>query len=80
MQQDNPNLGGKVAIHLAVDISEFYESVEWDIMNLTAIRSDKKYRCCTEKFPGDAFQVSISLFAAFSTLRCLSRFRSHLQV
>ncbi|GIY91890.1 hypothetical protein CEXT_434631 [Caerostris extrusa] len=38
-------------VPLGVDLSEFYLSVEWDIMAAPATRNEKYYTCCMEPYP-----------------------------
>ncbi|PAA64225.1 hypothetical protein BOX15_Mlig000862g1 [Macrostomum lignano] len=53
------NMSGKVTIDYAVDLSEYYPSGEWDILELSAIRDDIYYPCCVEPFPDVTFNITL---------------------
>ena len=39
-------------VEIGVDLTEFYMSVEWDILEVPAIRNVKYYTCCDEPYLG----------------------------
>merc|ERR1719433_5559 len=41
---------GKNIVNIGIDLSEFYMSVEWDILAVPAIRNVKYYTCCDEPY------------------------------
>merc|ERR1712018_439217 len=41
---------GSNIVNIGVDLSEFYMSVEWDILAVPAIRNVKFYTCCEEPY------------------------------
>lgn len=57
---------GSSLVHVGIDLSEFYLSVEWDILEVPATRNEEYYPCCTEPFSGDTndfkYLLQIALF------------------
>ncbi|GIX79316.1 acetylcholine receptor subunit alpha-like [Caerostris extrusa] len=47
---------GTNRVELGIDLSEFYLSVEWDILDVPAIRNEKFYTCCEEPYIDITFQ------------------------
>lgn len=43
---------GSNIVRVGVDLSEFYLSVEWDILAVPATRNEEYYPCCTEPYSG----------------------------
>lgn len=43
---------GSNIVLLGIDLSEFYLSVEWDILEVPAGRNEEYYPCCSEPFSG----------------------------
>lgn len=43
---------GSSLVHVGIDLSEFYLSVEWDILEVPATRNEEYYPCCPEPFSG----------------------------
>ena len=41
---------GRSEVEIGVDLTEFYMSVEWDILEVPAIRNVKYYTCCDEPY------------------------------
>ncbi|GFT19683.1 acetylcholine receptor subunit alpha-like [Nephila pilipes] len=41
---------GTNRVEIGIDLSEFYLSVEWDILDVPAIRNEKFYTCCEEPY------------------------------
>jgi nicotinic acetylcholine receptor len=46
-QQPGSNL-----VNIGIDLSEFYLSVEWDILEVPARRNEEYYPCCAEPYSG----------------------------
>lgn len=44
---------GSSLVHVGIDLSEFYLSVEWDILEVPATRNEEYYPCCPEPFSGN---------------------------
>ena len=62
MQHINLNtsgLGDQDPIEKAIDISEYYRSVEWDLMRVAAKKNIKYYTCCAEPFPDITFNITL---------------------
>lgn len=38
---------------VGIDLTEYYPSVEWDILKVPAERHEKYYPCCAEPYPGN---------------------------
>lgn len=53
---------------IGVDLSEFYLSVEWDILDVPASKNEEYYPCCTEPFSG---MIIISIFVSNLTKKPL---------
>lgn len=43
---------GRNRVDVGIDLSEFYLSVEWDVLEVPAIRNEEYYSCCTEPYTG----------------------------
>lgn len=48
---------GSNIVKVGIDLSEFYLSVEWDILAVPASRNEEYHPCCTEPFTGDEINV-----------------------
>ncbi|XP_015907667.1 acetylcholine receptor subunit alpha-like 1 [Parasteatoda tepidariorum] len=54
-----------------VDLSEFYLSVEWDIMAAPATRNEKYYSCCMEPYPDITFNMTLRRKPLFYTVNLI---------
>lgn len=54
---------GSQEIELGIDLSEFYLSVEWDIISVPALRKEAFYSCCEE-----VSYFSLSLHPSFRSI------------
>lgn len=43
---------GSNIVAMGIDLSEFYLSVEWDILEIPAGRNEEYYPCCKDPFSG----------------------------
>lgn len=43
---------GSNLVATGIDLSDFYLSVEWDILEVPASRNEEYYPCCTEPYSG----------------------------
>lgn len=43
---------GSNIVKVGIDLSEFYLSVEWDILAVPASRNEEYYPCCSEPYSG----------------------------
>nr|XP_022334781.1 acetylcholine receptor subunit alpha-like 1 [Crassostrea virginica] len=63
-------------IDRGVDLKDFYQNVEWDIINVTARRKEKFYPCCPEPYPDITFNITLRRRTLFYSLNlimpCLS--------
>ena len=50
---------GRPEVEIGVDLTEFYMSVEWDILEVPAIRNVKYYTCCDEPYLDITFNVTM---------------------
>lgn len=44
---------GSNLVAIGIDLSDFYLSVEWDILEVPASRNEEYYPCCTEPYSGE---------------------------
>ncbi|XP_067124190.1 acetylcholine receptor subunit alpha-like 1 [Centruroides vittatus] len=58
-------------IDMGIDLSEFYLSVEWDIMAVPARRKEKFYSCCEEPYPDITFNVTLRRKTLFYTVNLI---------
>lgn len=40
-------------VPIGIDLTDFYLSVEWDLLEVPASRNEEYYPCCAEPFSGD---------------------------
>ncbi len=43
----------------AIDVTDFYKSVEWDVMAVPAKKTNVYYPCCEEPYPDITFNITI---------------------
>ncbi len=39
-------------VSAGINLTEFYPSVEWDILDVPARKNEERYPCCEEPYPG----------------------------
>lgn len=44
---------GSNLVEIGIDLSDFYLSVEWDILEVPASRNEEYYPCCIEPYSGE---------------------------
>lgn len=54
----NTQVPGSNLVQIGIDLSEFYLSVEWDILEIPASRNEEYYPCCPEPFSGELLKVA----------------------
>lgn len=54
-----------------IDLGEYYISVEWDILNVPAIRNEKFYPCCDEPYPDIFFNITMRRKTLFYTVNLI---------
>lgn len=45
-------VSGSNLVDVGIDLTEFYLSVEWDILAVPATRNEEYYPCCEEPYSG----------------------------
>ena len=58
-------------MNIGVDLSEFYMSVEWDILAVPAIRNVKFYTCCEEPYLDITFNITMRRKTLFYTVNLI---------
>ncbi|XP_028168015.1 acetylcholine receptor subunit alpha-like 1 [Ostrinia nubilalis] len=58
-------------IGMGIDLSEYYISVEWDIMRVPATRNEKFYSCCEEPYPDIIFNLTLRRKTLFYTVNLI---------
>ncbi|XP_049770531.1 acetylcholine receptor subunit alpha-like [Schistocerca cancellata] len=58
-------------VELGVDLSEFYTSVEWDILEVPAVRNEKYYTCCDEPYLDITFNITMRRKTLFYTVNLI---------
>jgi nicotinic acetylcholine receptor len=48
---------GSNLVSVGIDLSEFYLSVEWDILDVPARRNEEYYPCCIEPYSGKKCKI-----------------------
>ena len=62
---------GTNLVQIGIDLSEFYLSVEWDILDVPAIRNEKFYTCCEEPYIDITFNISMRRKTLFYTVNLI---------
>jgi len=62
---------GRDRVEIGVDLTEFYMSVEWDILEVPAIRNVKFYTCCDEPYLDITFNVTMRRKTLFYTVNLI---------
>lgn len=61
-----------VLIEQGIDLSQYYQNVEWDIMLATAKRNVKTYTCCpNDKFIDVTFEMTLRRKPLFYTVNLI---------
>ncbi|XP_067006550.1 acetylcholine receptor subunit alpha-like isoform X1 [Anabrus simplex] len=58
-------------VEIGVDLSEFYTSVEWDILEVPAVRNEKYYTCCDEPYLDITFNITMRRKTLFYTVNLI---------
>ncbi|XP_076314010.1 acetylcholine receptor subunit alpha-like 1 [Tachypleus tridentatus] len=58
-------------IAVGIDLSDFYLSVEWDVMGVPARRKEKFYSCCDEPYPDITFNITLRRKTLFYTVNLI---------
>uniref|UniRef100_A0A1A9ZZ59 Neurotransmitter-gated ion-channel transmembrane domain-containing protein n=1 Tax=Glossina pallidipes TaxID=7398 RepID=A0A1A9ZZ59_GLOPL len=62
---------GSNIVDVGVDLSEFYMSVEWDILEVPAVRNEKFYTCCDEPYLDITFNITMRRKTLFYTVNII---------
>ncbi|XP_061377715.1 acetylcholine receptor subunit alpha-like [Danaus plexippus] len=62
---------GSNVVSMGVDLSEFYMSVEWDILEVPAVRNEKFYTCCDEPYLDITFNITLRRKTLFYTVNII---------
>ncbi|XP_020279820.1 acetylcholine receptor subunit alpha-like isoform X2 [Pseudomyrmex gracilis] len=62
---------GSNVVEVGVDLSEFYMSVEWDILGVPAVRNEKFYTCCDEPYLDITFNITMRRKTLFYTVNII---------
>ncbi|XP_077284496.1 nicotinic acetylcholine receptor alpha4 isoform X5 [Arctopsyche grandis] len=62
---------GSNVVAVGVDLSEFYMSVEWDILEVPAVRNEKFYTCCDEPYLDITFNITMRRKTLFYTVNII---------
>ncbi|XP_044731605.1 acetylcholine receptor subunit alpha-like [Chrysoperla carnea] len=62
---------GTNIVEIGVDLSEFYASVEWDILEVPAVRNEKFYTCCDEPYLDITFNITMRRKTLFYTVNLI---------
>lgn len=58
-------------VEVGIDLTEFYPSVEWDILGVPAERHEKYYPCCAEPYPDIFFNITLRRKTLFYTVNLI---------
>merc|ERR1719336_3502153 len=58
-------------VEMGIDLSEFYKSVEWDILGVPAARNVKFYTCCDEPYLDITFNITMRRKTLFYTVNLI---------
>lgn len=58
-------------VELGIDLREYYQSVEWDILSVPAERHEKYYPCCHEPYIDIFFNITLRRKTLFYTVNLI---------
>ncbi|XP_015126569.1 acetylcholine receptor subunit beta-like 2 [Diachasma alloeum] len=62
---------GNNLVEKGIDLSDFYMSVEWDILEVPAARNEEYYPCCTEPYTDVTFNITMRRKTLFYTVNLI---------
>ncbi|XP_043792478.1 acetylcholine receptor subunit beta-like 2 isoform X2 [Apis laboriosa] len=62
---------GSNLVAKGIDLSDFYLSVEWDILEVPASRNEEYYPCCTEPYSDITFNITMRRKTLFYTVNLI---------
>ena len=63
--------GDDTVIPRGIDLRDYYTNVEWDVLNVTAMKRVKFYPCCPEPYPDITFNITLRRRTLFYTLNLI---------
>ncbi|KAJ3666127.1 hypothetical protein Zmor_001581 [Zophobas morio] len=64
-------VSGSNIVKVGIDLSEFYLSVEWDILAVPARRNEEYYPCCSEPYSDITFKITMRRKTLFYTVNLI---------
>ncbi|XP_018302230.1 nicotinic acetylcholine receptor alpha3 subunit [Mycetomoellerius zeteki] len=64
-------IGDSPIVDVGIDLSEFYTSVEWDLLAVPAVRHEKFYTCCNEPYLDITFNITMRRKTLFYTVNLI---------
>ncbi|CAD1474432.1 unnamed protein product, partial [Heterotrigona itama] len=58
-------------IDVGIDLTDYYISVEWDIIKVPAVRNEAFYICCEEPYPDIVFNITLRRKTLFYTVNLI---------
>lgn len=58
-------------VDVGIDLTDYYISVEWDIIKVPAVRNEKFYTCCEEPYPDIIFYLTLRRKTLFYTVNLI---------
>ncbi|KYN15045.1 Acetylcholine receptor subunit alpha-like protein, partial [Trachymyrmex cornetzi] len=58
-------------VDIGIDLTEFYTSVEWDILEIPAVRHERYYTCCDEPYLDITFYITMRRKTLFYTVNLI---------
>ncbi|XP_017885311.1 acetylcholine receptor subunit alpha-like 1, partial [Ceratina calcarata] len=58
-------------IEVGIDLTDYYISVEWDIIKVPAVRNEAYYICCEEPYPDIVFNITLRRKTLFYTVNLI---------
>ena len=58
-------------IVMGIDTKDFYQSTEWDLLEIPAKKNEKYYTCCSEPYPDITFNVTMRRKTLFHTVNLI---------
>ncbi|XP_043464842.1 acetylcholine receptor subunit beta-like 2 isoform X2 [Leptopilina heterotoma] len=64
-------VSGSNLVAIGIDLSDFYLSVEWDILEVPASRNEEYYPCCSEPYSDITFNITMRRKTLFYTVNLI---------
>jgi hypothetical protein len=56
-------------VEMGIDMSDYYESVEWDVLSIPAQKNIKYYECCPEPYYDIYFNITMRVIIGQNKIR-----------